>query len=380
MLDLKNSPIGSLVPTIDQQLAFVPADVPVELALSPELYSHLDSATLAIGTLAGVGESLRNPNLLMAPFLRREAVLSSRIEGTEASISDVFMYEASGRGEESADVREVINYVHALNHGLARLSELPICGRLTNEMHAILTEGVRGGDKRPGEIRADQDWIGTRGTLIGEAHYIPPPPHLVPDLLHRWEQFVNSPSAMPLLVKCALMHYQFEAIHPYLDGNGRIGRALIVLFLCQEKILRTPLLYLSAYFDTHRGEYVDHLYSVSATGRWEPWIEFFLTGVTQQAQDALQRSRHLRDLEEEWRTVLHKAKASANALRLLEAIFVNPYVTAPRVVNVLGVTNAGAQGVIDRLEQAGILEYASGRWPRVYVARRLLQILEAPTA
>lgn len=381
MNSLKDSPIGHLVPTVKGQLAFMPDPLPRELVLSPSLYNLLDQSTLSVGTLAGVGElGLINPQLVMRPFLRREAVLSSRIEGTEASISDVFMFEASGKTDEARDVREVVNYIRALNHGLERLADLPICVRLTNEMHSILLEGVRGRDKRPGELRTEQNWIGSHGATIEVARYVPPPPDPVRDLLTDWETFVNFPSSMPVLVKCALMHYQFEAIHPYLDGNGRIGRALIVLFLCQEKVLQTPLLYLSAYFEKHRIEYMDHLYAVSATGRWEPWLEFFLTGVKEQSQDALNRSRQVRDLQDEWRNRLQKARASANALVTVEALFTNPYVTAPKIVSLLGVTSAGAQGIVSKLESLNILEYLGGRWPRIYVAKELLNVIEAPVA
>ena len=378
--ELDRSPCGHLVPTVEGFKAFVPNPLPRELPLSSPLISALDKASLAVGTLAGVGETLQNPHLLITPFLRREAVLSSRIEGTQASISDVFIFEAGGERADAPDTREVVNYVHALNLGLERLNELPICVRLTNEVHARLMLGVRGEDKTPGQLREHQNWIGTRGTNIEDARFIPPPPELVSDLMADWERFVNEDLEMPALIQCALMHYQFEAIHPYLDGNGRIGRLLITLFLCAREVLPTPLLYLSAYFDKRRDDYIRHLFRVSATGEWEPWITFFLRGVEQQARDALIRSRRVRELHQRYVQLLQSKRESANALRLLDILFANPYVTAPRASELLGVTHAGAQGILNRLVRAGVLEHISGRWPRLYVARELLRVIEVPIA
>jgi Fic family protein len=245
-------------------------------------------------------------------------------------MSDVYKYEAGGSRGQSEDVREVINYIQAVNWGLEAVKSLPICVRLANEMHARLMVDVRGHDKRPGELRSKQNWIGTAKTPISMARYIPPPHSAVPDLMFDWEKFVNEPSTIPVLVRCALMHYQFEAIHPYEDGNGRIGRALIVLFLRQEGVLSTPLLYMSAYFERHDDEYRDHLLQISQTGDWRPWIKFFLDGVAAQAQDALDRSLRIRSLQDDYRELLQKNRASANASRLLDGLFTNPYVTIPR--------------------------------------------------
>ena len=257
----------------------MPALLPRDIQPSMPLMRSLNEALSAVANLAGVGETIQNPHLLIRPFVRREAVLSSRIEGTQASISDLFRYEASGSRRPRVDVEEVANYVQALDHGLDLLEELPISVRLINQVHSVLMSGVRGGERRPGELRDGQVWIGPFGTPIEEARYIPPPPGLVRDLLFDWERFVNESDALPALFQCAMMHYQFEAIHPYLDGNGRIGRLLITLFLCAKKILPTPLLYLSAYFERDRNAYYDQLFSLSATGDWETWIVYFLRGV-----------------------------------------------------------------------------------------------------
>ncbi len=381
MDQLKNSPSGNLVPTIEGQRAFVPAPLPRHIQPSMLLMRSLDEALSAVANLAGVGETIQNPHLLIRPFVRREAVLSSRIEGTQASISDLFRYEASGTRRPRGDVEEVANYVQALDHGLSLLDELPISVRLINQVHSVLMRGVRGGERQPGELRNEQVWIGPPGTPIEDARYVPPPASLVRDLLLDWEQFVNEPGELPALFKCAMMHYQFEAIHPYLDGNGRVGRLLITLFLCEKQVLPTPLLYLSAYFESDRNVYYDRLFHVSSTGDWETWIVYFLSGVAQQARDALLRVRRVRDLQEQQRQALLERRGSANALRLLEEIFAMPILTVSDAARLLGVTPAGARRILERLVQAGILvEDIGNRWPRLYISTDLLHIIEAPTA
>lgn len=378
---LKDSPLGQLVPIEDNELAFVPNPLPRQLAFSTELVYTLDEASRAVSQLAGVGETLPNPYLLIRPFAHREAVLSSRIEGTQASISDVYIYEASDERVETGDVREVANYVGALELGLTRLRDLPVSVRLMNEVHSRLLSGVRGQDKRPGELRAKQVWIGDRDTPIPLSTYIPPPPSRVRDLLTDWESFVNEDPRMPPLVQCALMHYQFEAIHPYLDGNGRIGRLLIPLFLCAKAVLPTPLLYLSAYFERGRGdEYRDQLLRLSITGDWEAWLRYFLVGVAEQSRDALIRSRKTRDLQERYRSALQQDGASGNVLRLLDELFINPFMTVPRARRILGLTYAGARGALERLERENIVEFQRHVWPRLYIARELVKVIEAPVA
>lgn len=379
--ELTNSPIGHLVPSGYGEWAFVPNPLPRDLPLSSSTVSLLDRASRAVGMLAGVGETLPNPHLLIRPFLRREAVLSSKIEGTQTSISDLFLYEASGeKRDRVGDAREVRNYVKALEHGLQRLHTLPLSVRLFNELHAILMEGVRGEHRRPGELRTDQVWIGSDGTSIGEARFIPPPANLVPDLLADFERFLNEPSEMPPLIQCALMHYQFETIHPYFDGNGRVGRLLIILFLCANGVLPTPLLYLSAYLERHRGRYYDRLLELSATGNWEPWLQFFLLGIEEQSLDAIARSRRVRGLWERYRRELQDRKASANTLRLLDELFQNPFMTPALAAKLLSVTWPGAKGVLERLRSAEVVTLVAGRGPIMYVAQELLEVIEAPTA
>ena len=253
MRRLSDSPCGKMVPVGGGQSAFIPNPLPRDLSLSSGLVLRLDNASRAVATLAGVGETVPNPHTLAQPFIRREAVLSSRIEGTLASLSDVMAYEASGRRSQSSeDVEEVRNYVVALEYGIERLDSLPISYRLVNELHERLMAGVRGEDKMPGHFRRTQVWIGAPGSDIRDARFVPPPPERLRDLFFEWESFVNKAHNPPPLVRCAMMHYQLEAIHPYMDGNGRIGRLLITLFLCASGVLRTPLLYLPNFYVAQR--------------------------------------------------------------------------------------------------------------------------------
>ena len=371
--DFRDSPRGRLVPVAEGALAFVPDALPRAIPLGLDVVDMLDEASRAVARLDGVGETLPNPGLLSAPFLRREAVLSSRIEGTQASVSDV--YEAEATGAPRGDAREVLNYVDAAWQGAGRLGELPICVRLARELHAVLLDGVRGQETRPGELREAQVWIGSQGDTIRDARFVPPPPDLIPGLLADWEAFVHDEAPLPPLVRCALMHYQFEAIHPFRDGNGRIGRLLIPLLLMERGVLRHPLLYLSAWFERHRQRYYDGLYAVSASGDWTPWLRFFLEGVREQAADAVDRARKLRGLHEDYRRRLLEGRASANALRLADELPLVPVVSRRAVASLLGVTPAGASLVVDRLAEAGILQPLTGGRPRLFAAHELLDLI-----
>ncbi len=381
MQRLANSPSGLLVPTIEGQSAFVPRALPDELQLSMQFVMLLDQASRSVATLAGVVETLPNPHLLIRPFLRREATLSSRIEGTMASLSDVLEFEARGRYRDASghddDTDEVLNYVIALEYGIDRLDDLPISYRLVRELHQLLMSGVRGHDKRPGEFRSGQVWIGQPGSSIQNARFIPPPSALLSELFLGWERFVNDALNLPPLVRCAMMHYQFEAIHPFADGNGRIGRLLITLFLKATGVLTTPLLYLSAYFERDRQRYYDELFNVSATGDWERWLSYFMEGVRQESQDALVRIRRLRDLQDEWRELLLNQGGAVSRLRLLEELFARPVLTVSHASSVLGMTDPGARGVLNRLVEAGILTRVD-TWPILYMARRIIEEIDKP--
>lgn len=358
--------------------AFLPPPLPPELLWTPRLIRALSDADRFIGKLAGEGGRLPNPHLLMRPFLQREAVLSSRIEGTQATLGELLAIEAGAAVERSPDdLREVGNYVAALEHGIALLHELPICVRLIRELHTTLMTGVRGHNAAPGEFRTIQNWIGQPGSTLATATYIPPPPGEVAPSLAAWENFLHQ-SELPPLVTIALAHYQFEAIHPFLDGNGRIGRLLITLFLIEKKILPTPLLYLSAFFEASRAEYYASLRAVSERSAWQDWIEYFLLGVARMSEDAQSRATSINDLLASWRTGMAGESTKA-PLRIVEMLSANPFLTTNGVAAALKIAFTTAQRAIERLERANIVRQTSdARRNKVYCAQALLDILEEP--
>ena len=299
---------GRVVRTPQGYAAFVPAPLPPEVSYGTELVMALSTADAALSELSGLGRHLPNPHLLIAPYVRREAVLSSRIEGTKATLSDLLLDEVQSESvrPEHADVREVRNYVAALQYGVKRLATLPLSLRLVREIHERLMRGVRGGAATPGEFRRSQNWIGTPGSTPANAAYVPPPPDEMTGALSDWEKFLHERGRTPDLIQCALMHEQFEAIHPFLDGNGRVGRLLITLFLIERGRLSQPLLYLSAHFEAHRQTYYDLLQRVRTHGDWQSWLAFFLTGVAQTAQEAVRLAGELMDLRERYRRSARK--------------------------------------------------------------------------
>jgi len=372
----RKSPSGRLVRAIDGYWAFVPNALPPKLDWSDALVSLTSKADIALGTLSGLGENLPNPHLLIYPFVRKEAVLSSRIEGTQSSLSDLLLFEAT-KAEKQRDVKEVQNYVHAIEYGLKRLEELPLSLRLIRELHAILMEGVRGEQATPGEFRQSQNWIGPPGCTLDDATFMPPPVAEMKESLDQLEKFLHADTQLPPLVELALIHYQFETIHPFLDGNGRIGRLLITLFLCQRSILNKPLLYLSAFFERHRQEYYDRLLEVSQRGAWRQWLEFFLQAVVTQSDDAVRRARRLLDLHRTYYQTSLGKHLPPTAKKLVELIFVKPVLNARVTQESLKVTYPGAQKAINALVEQGILaEITGGKRNKVYEARRILEILE----
>ena len=382
MLALRESRAGRLEPIGSgphpNEPAFVPSPLPRKLPLSTELVYVLDEANRVVGTLVGVAETLPNPQLLVGPLMRREAVLSSRIEGTVSSLSDLFQYEADR--QERGDVVEVHNYLQALEESLRLMREqnLPISMRLMNAAHAVLMRrGVRGHNLRPGAFREGQVLIGSSNDIL-QARFVPPPARLLRDLVYDVEAFVNDGSLLiPPLIMCGMLHYQFETIHPYMDGNGRIGRLLIILFLQARGVLTAPLLHLSAYFERDRQRYYDGLYNMSATGDWEQWLLYFLEGVRVQAHDTLERGRRIRNLHDQYVSLLQERGASANDFRMLNDLFRQPVTTYPRTAAALGITNPGARNVVERLMNAGILrEIPAGR-RRLFVAHELMDVLQA---
>jgi Fic family protein len=315
--------------------------------------------------------------LLIRPFVRREAVLSSRIEGTRATLGELLAAEAGAAVDRSPeDLREVANYVLALEHGVGRLKKLPLSLRLVRELHERLMRGVRGSHTRPGEFRQSQNWIGPPGSTLANATYVPPPVEEMTTALGAWESFLHDRSLPPLL-QIALIHAQFEAIHPFVDGNGRVGRLLITLFLVEREILPAPLLYLSAFFEATRRDYYERLLAVTARGEWGAWIEYFLNGVARQAEDALSRAERINHLVARWRE--KAAGRSASTLRLVDLLAENPFWTVKRAAERLGVAFTTAQRAVQTLERGRILERTSAaRRGRVYCARAILDILEEP--
>ena len=373
---------GRLIKTQRDYWAFLPNPLPPQLSLSWDLVNQLSEADRALSELAGTARTLPNPHLLIGPFIRREAVLSSRIEGTQASLSDLLFFEASGSVDPKApDAREVSNYVKAMEYGLARLKKFPLSLRFIREVHEHLMDDVRGEHLTPGEFRRSQNWIGPDRCTLMEAIYVPPPVEEMEQALGQFETYLHAPSAVPLLIRLAAIHYQFEAIHPFLDGNGRIGRLLITLLLCKEGALPEPLLYLSAYFERYRNEYYRLLLAVSQAGKWIDWISFFLRGVAEQSRDALVRSDRLLQLWQKYRGEFQSARSSALQLRLVDQLFAYPAITANQAAKLLKVTHRSAQLNIEKLIRKGILKEVTGkRRNRVFLAPQIVKIIEAPHA
>ena len=369
---------GTLVPTLDGALAFVPAPLPPAIDYDAELVLALSRADGALSELSGLGRQLPDPHLLIAPYLRQEAVLSSRIEGTVTTLSELLIDQAGGAttARERDDLREVRNYVAAMEHGLARLAELPLSLRLVREVHEQLMRGVRGGTSAPGEFRRLQNWIGPPGSTLTTATYVPPPVPDMTEALGLWERFLNERDTMPVLVQCALMHEHFEAIHPFLDGNGRVGRLLITLFLVERERLSQPLLYLSAFIDAHRNDYYDALLRVRTEGDWRGWLLFFLAGVAETSERATQQAATLMDLRARYHELLRRAP---RAVALVDELFRSPYVTTAGAAQALGVSTPTAKRAMDKLLDAKILEDMGERaWRRVFVAPEIMRAIETP--
>jgi Fic family protein len=296
-------------------------------------------------------------------YVRKEAVLSSQIEGTQSSLQDLLSVEAEVSGAATPrDVDEVVNYVRAMNHGLARLEQLPVSTRLIREIHIELMKGVRGSRLTPGELRRSQNWIGPGGSSLATATFVPPPPEAVPQALGDLETFLHQRDDVPLLIKIGLAHAQFETIHPFLDGNGRVGRLLITFLLCERGALHKPVLYLSHYFKAHRQQYYERLQAVRDSGDWEGWLEFFLKGVAEVSAQAADTARRILLLREEHRTAIAEklGRAAGNGHRILQYLYEHPIVSAKEVQDLIGTTFAAANQIVRRLAAIGILEEITG--------------------
>lgn len=345
--------------------AFIPAHLPPDppLATDGELPALLAAANHALGRLDGAVLTLPNPDLFVFMYVRKEAVLSSQIEGTQSSLQDVLAAEAALQDPTTPrDVDEVLNYVRAMNHGLQRLDQLPVSVRLIREIHAELMRGVRGHRLTPGDLRTTQNWIGPGGCTLHEASFVPPPPHLVAESLSLLEGFLHRDDNLPVLVKVGLAHAQFETIHPFLDGNGRVGRLLITFLLTERKLLTKPVLYLSHYFKRHRQTYYDRLQAVRDTGDWEGWMHFFLRGVIEVAAEAADTARQILQVREDARRTITEnfGRAAGNGHRVLEHLFDRPIVTVAGIRELLKVTPAGANSLVTRLEKLGLLREFTG--------------------
>lgn len=345
--------------------AFIPAPLPPEppLALTGELPGLLSQADRALGRLDGSVLTLPNPDLFVFMYVRKEAVLSSQIEGTQSSLQDLLAVEADLFDENMPrDVDEVVNYVRAMRYGLARLHELPVSVRLIREIHNELLQGVRGSRLQPGELRHSQNWIGPPGCTLATAAFVPPPPDEVPQALGELEAFLHRDDGLPPLVKIALAHVQFETIHPFLDGNGRVGRLLITFLLTEGGVLHKPVLYLSHFFRQHRQAYYDHLQAVRERGEWEAWLAFFLRGVIEVAAEAADTARRIQLLREQHRTAItdRLGRAAGNGHRVLESLFDRPIVSVADVRALTGTTYAAANVLVARLTELGMLLEMTG--------------------
>lgn len=377
--DFQDNAPGYVIRQPSGYWAFVPAPLPPTLSWSTELIATLSAADRALGELSGLSNALPSSNLLIQPFMRREAVLSSRIEGTRASLTDLYAYEAVQLSlfEFPEDVQEVHNYVQTLAYGLERLATLPVSLRLMRELHERLMADVRGEQWTPGEFRRSQNWIGPPGSTLETATYIPPPVEQMHTALHDLETFIHANDHLPPLVKLGLVHYQFEAIHPFLDGNGRVGRLLISLLLADWGLLPQPLLYLSAFFEEHRQAHFDHLLAISRRGDWESWLLYFLRGVYKQAHDSIRRVRHLQALRDAYREQFQTARAAARLLQVIDMLFVQPIFTISQISEAIQVNYPTAQRYVSQLEEARIVQEITGQARnRIYRAGEIMAAIE----
>jgi Fic family protein len=345
--------------------AFLPAPLPPDppIRLAGRLQTLLSQADIALGRLDGSITTLPKPDLFVMMYVRKEAVLSSQIEGTQSSLQDLLAAEAQLFSDTTPrDVEEVINYVRAMNRGLARLRELPVSVRLIREIHAELLRNVRGQHATPGELRRSQNWIGPAGCTLVEATFVPPPPDVVPEALSQWEQFLHTADDTPLLIKIGLAHAQFETIHPFLDGNGRLGRLLITFLLTERGVLQKPVLYLSHYFKRHRQAYYDYLQKIRDTGDWESWLEFFLQGVAEVSNQATETACQILQLREQHRLAIteHLGRAAGNGHKILDQLYERPIVSVKEVLEITGTTYAAANQLVQRLTDLGILTEVTG--------------------
>lgn len=374
-----NEKLGRLVQASKgAYLTFEPNQLPLTINYDEELIKILAEAVASISNLSGMGRRLKNPHLLIMPYLRKEAVLSSEIEGTRTSLSEVLLEEKAKKKSQDEDLKEVNNYVRALEYGLNEINEKPISEELIKKLHSILLKSVRGEDKEPGKYKTHQNHIGT-SLEIFEAKFVPASPQTTPRLMENLVDYINNSKKSTNLIKVGIMHYQFEAIHPFRDGNGRIGRLLVSLFLCKEKVLSQPLLYLSAYLKKHQREYNQRLFDVSSKGKIEDWLKFFLKAIKTQSDDAFERTIELDNYYEEAREILEKNSNSTRALLVLDELFENPFIKIIEIKKILGCLYPTAKNNLKILVKNKILkEFKPGEKLRdkIFYCPRISEILE----
>ena len=356
---------GRYIQQIGGYKAFIPNFLPPvpPIEIDAEMLTLLSEADRALGRLDGSTDALPNPDLFVFMYVRKEAVLSSQIEGTQASLIDVLEFESQTLDpHKPQDAIEVVNYIAAINYGLERLKSLPISLRLIREIHGELMKGVRGGELQPGEFRISQNWIGSGGCSLAQATYVPPPPHEMIAVLDNLEKFLHDSAPMPALIKMGLAHAQFETIHPFLDGNGRTGRLLITFLLCQQNILKRPLLYISYYFKKHRSEYYDRLQAVRDSGNWEGWLKFFLRGVYEVAQEAAATARDIVKMKEQHRQLVldRLGRRAGGAMILLESLYFKPIFTVEYVQETTKLSYNNANKLVKDLSEIGLLQEITG--------------------
>lgn len=378
-MKIQQSPAGQIIKSLKGYTAFMPNPLPPKLKWDNAVVNSLSRADFLLGKLAREGSKLPNPHLLIRPFIAREAVLSSKIEGTQATLGEILAADAGAHVKQNPnDLQEVQNYIKALDYGLKRLKELPLSLRLIKEIHKNLMQDVRGSHATPGEFRRTQNWIGPPGCTLNTAKFVPPPHDNLNDCLGELENFLHN-RQLPPLIHIALCHYQFETIHPFLDGNGRIGRLLITLLMIEQKMLPSPLLYLSAFFEATRDEYYKQLYNVSSKGTWSNWLIYFLNGVAVQSEDVLSRAERINELLNKWKITL-ASTATSVPVDIVQLLAVNPYFTINKIAEDLGIAYSTAQRGVEKLKTAGIIQKTNdNKRDKVYCANEILNILEEPT-
>ena len=369
-----------MIPTLQGYLAFVPNSLPPDLQWSNKLLAALSQADRSLARLAEIGNAFPAPHVIFRPFIRKEAVFSSQIEGTRTTLQELLSFEAGQLSlfRDMADAREVHNYVRALDYGLERLNTFPLSMRLMREIHAKLMQSVRGEQMTPGEMRRSQNWIGRPGATLEKARYVPPPPHEMKNCLAELEKFIHADSELPPLLRIGLIHYQFEAIHPFLDGNGRVVRLLVTFLLVAWYLLSQPLLNLSNFIETNRQEYYDRLLAVSQKGEWEEWLLFFLEGVHNQAEDTSHRIFHLENLRSAYREKFSKDRSRRSLEKLVDYLIGSPITSITQAQETLKIGSFNMiQHNIEKLEALGIVREVTGKKRnRIFHAKEILKILE----